>query len=248
MIKRKPYDLINSIIPFPKDEWKRNIEYNLFSLFTFHELNIELKQDLEWEVDTGKISYEEIFEAIIKGENIEKEEKVILSSTFNECYEIDYLALKKCFIEQIYKQDFNDYFFIFPKTKLILTLDHHTRIGRCDFTNFKPRKKFRSQFRVSRIAPLNKMSRNQEIGNKYRYELLINEQSISKFRVKRASKELEKFGLIIMDLEEDDYPTEKFLLNKKQIKNASDLLNKYTMKFYQNDKQKDKEYLNKVKK
>lgn len=247
MIKQKPYDLVDPIIPFPKDEWRRDMEYNLFNLMTFHELSIELKNDLEWEMDTNKISEEELFDEIIKGEKIENDEKVMVCSTFDGCYEIEKTHLKKFFVEEIYDRGFNDYFFIFPKSKLILTLDHHSKIGRCDFDSFKPKKAFYSQFRVTRISALNRTS-YQELANKYRYELLVNEQFISKFRIKRASKDLEKIGLIISDLEEADYPTEKFLLNREQIKIASNILEKHILKFYQKDKQKDKKFLKKIKK
>ena len=247
MKKRFIYDLVNPIIPFPKDEWKIKHQYSFFNLISFYQLEVETKADLEHLVDSGQITKEKLYEVLVKDEKIDDEEQIILIDENNDSFEVEPQGLKKFFIEEIYDYGFNDYFFILPKAKMILILNHDSNALRCDFSQIDITRKYWNQYRVKRIEKLSREEVRKQLGNNYRYELCLKHQPISRFKLQRISKELEPFGLTVSDLEEEDYPTENHLLTKKQINVASPILEKHLLEFLYRDKQKDKMYLRKVK-
>lgn len=243
------YTLINPIIPFPKDDWKITTQYSFFRLISFYQLEVKMKEDLEHFFILKAITNETeetIYKSLIEGENIHDEAKIILVDDCYGGYEVEPKNLKDFFFEEIYNRGFYDYFFVLPKAKVILILNHDTKIFRCDFSKMNTSKKYWCQHRVIRMNNLSRQEIRKQLGNDYRYELHLKEQPVSEYKIRQLSKELEQFGLTISDLEKEDYPTEKHLLTKKQVNEASSILEKYLLEVYYHDKQKDKDYLRRV--
>lgn len=236
------YDVINPIIPFPKDEWRHSAKnYNFFNLITFHELELQFKADLEWEVIRNEVLEEVLWDEIIRDEVLTQDDTVIICCD-RGCHQVNRIECEKYFFEKYYDVGSDDYFFIYPNSKLILVLNHDHCIFRCDISDFQPKRVFYHQFRIARQSSLDSTEKYL-IANKYRYELSVNDELISEYRIARIEKELEKIGLTVKNLVVDKYPTTKFLLSRQEVQTASGILEKYGLTVTQRDKQKDKAFL-----